>query len=178
MSVSTAGSDNEFTAFVRQQGLSLARLATLLAGGRLAGEDLLQGALEKTYLRWSRSGGIEDPEAYVRAALVNSARNSWRRRARHPERLMSHPPDATAIGSDASVVERQVLLAALSRLPAQQRAVIVLRYFEDLSEATVAGLLGCSTGTVKKQASRALIRLRADRDLAPKFDDLQEWAHD
>jgi RNA polymerase sigma-70 factor (sigma-E family) len=174
----SAASDQEFTAFVLERGLSFARLAALLTGDWAAGEDLLQNVLEKTYLRWSRGDGIANPEAYVRAALANSARSLWRRRARRPERLMGQTPEVAIGDGQAAVDQREALLGALAELPAQQRTVIVLRYFEDLTEGEVAALLGCSTGTVKKQASRAIQRLRIDHRLAATFDAMKESSHD
>jgi RNA polymerase sigma-70 factor (sigma-E family) len=174
----SAATDQEFTAFVHARGLAFARLATLLAGDWTAGEDLLQSVLEKTYLRWSRGDGIDNPEAYVRAALANSARSLWRRRSRRPERLMDQTPEVAVADGQAPLDERQALLGALAELSAQQRTVIVLRYFEELTEAEIAAVLGCSTGTVKKQASRAIQRLRFDHRLAATFDALKEITHD
>lgn len=140
-------------------------LAVLLCGGhRAEAEDLLQGVLERAYRRWPRICRGGDPERYVRAMLVNASVDRWRRLRRRPE-VLAGPgggraadpavPDQTAVLAD-----RDQLLRALALLPARQRAVIVLRYLEDLSEAQAAAVLGCSEGTVKSQSSRALARLR------------------
>ncbi len=163
-----SGSDDEFAAFVRARGPALLRLATLLAGDRTAGEDLLQSVLERTYLRWSQVS-IRDPEAYVREAMTNSMRSVWRRRRRIREQPTAQPPDRHRDGGEEVVHNRMPLLDAMRRLPAQQRLVVVLRFVEDLTEAEVATRLGCSIGTVKKQGSRALTRLRADPQLALSF---------
>lgn len=156
--------------FVRERELWLTRLAVLLAGSHSAGQDLLQDALESTYRRWAARGEIEDFEAYVRVALANAARGSWRKRARRPEDLVDHPVDAAVSSGEAALVERQALLTALRRLSPRQRTVLVLRYFEDCSEAQIAAALRCAPGTVKKQAARGLERLRADPVLAATFD--------
>jgi RNA polymerase sigma factor (sigma-70 family) len=93
----------------------------------------------------------------------------WRRRWRHREVTTGEPPEQPNVPSEATAVdERDALWRALGRLPAGQRAVIVLRYYEDMTEAQVANILGCSTGTVKSQASRALARLRVDDTLRPQ----------
>lgn len=154
------GSEEHFTAFVRANGTSLLRLATLLTGSRQSGEDVFQGALERTYARWSRSGGIEDLDAYVRRAIVHGARRQWRRRAQRPEDLVASTPDTATTSGEGEVVARAAILQALALLTRQQRAVIVLRYFADQSETQTANALGCSVGTVKAHASRGLDRLR------------------
>ncbi len=163
-----SGTDDEFATFVRARGPALLRLATLLAGDPTAGEDLLQSVLERTYLRWPQAS-IRDPEAYVRQAMTNAMRSVWRRRRRMREQPTSQPPDRHRDIGEEAIHNRMPLLDALRRLPAQQRLVIVLRFVEDLTEAEVATRLGCSTGTVKKQSSRALTRLRADPQLALSF---------
>ena len=129
-------------------------------------EDIVQDALAKTYVRWP---GIENPEAYVRRIVVNHCRNRFRRRRR--ETLLAEPPDtpAAAAGVEA-VIARRALVTALASLPVRQRAVIVLRYCLDWPEADVAAALGCSAGTVKSQAARALARLRSHPALAPEGD--------
>lgn len=166
----TSDQDVAFIRFVEERQLRLTRLAVLLAGNESAGQDLLQEVLEKTYRRWASCGGIDDFEAYVRAALANAARGAWRRRARRPEDLVGRPVDSAVSGSETAVVERQALLTALRRLSPRQRTVLVLRYFEDCSETQIAATLGCAPGTVKTQASRALERLRTDPVLAATFD--------
>ena len=147
-------SEDEFVAFVRGSGTSLLRLATLLAGGRQSGEDLFQGALERTYARWSRVGSIQDLDAYTRRVIVRAAGRQWRRRGEWREELVAAAPETAMPGGEGDVVARAAWLQALASLTRQQRAVIVLRYFADQSEAQVASLLGCSLGTVKSHASR------------------------
>lgn len=155
--------EDAFTRFVAEAGGRLARSAYLLAGGdRAAGEDLVQGALERTYRHWPRVVRAGGAEAYVRRALVNAAIN--RRRGRFREEpleaigLDGGPADATDVG--LAWAHRDEILRALRTLPPRQRAVVVLRYLDDLSEAETAAVLGCAVGSVKSQASRGLARLR------------------
>ena len=153
-------SDEEFTAFVRVHGRALARTATLLAGDRVAGEDLLQTALAQTDARW-RTSEIEDLEQYVRVVLAR-AQISWRRRLSSTERPLDVQPEELPTPDIADrMVDRGVLLAALQQLPPKQRATLVLRFFDDLSEADTAKALGCSTGSVKQHSTRGLAKLRA-----------------
>ncbi|GIF68325.1 RNA polymerase sigma factor [Asanoa ishikariensis] len=150
--------EERFRQFVRDQWAPLLRTAYLLTGDRGTAEDLVQSALEKTHRRWAR---IDTPLIYVRRVMVNTATSWWRRRRAIEVPLVAS--DAVA-GSDAylQVEQRQQLLAALRRLPPRTQAILVLRYFEDLSEADTARVLGCSVGSVKSQASRGLARLRLD----------------
>ncbi len=154
--------DIGFTEFVRARSTPLLRTAVLLVGGdRGHAEDLLQGVLERMYLRWDRIEG--PPEAYARRALAHAAVNRWRTRRRRPPELPLLDPDpgGPAPGDGAATVDlRDALVRALLTLPPRQRAVLVLRYLDDLPEDEVARALGCSVGTVKSQASRALSRLR------------------
>jgi RNA polymerase sigma-70 factor (sigma-E family) len=165
--------DEEFSAFVRARGTRLLRFATLLAGEANAGEDLLQEVLEKVYRRWVKVGQADNPEAYIRQALVNSAKRHWSRR-RDGERLVAAAPDLQSSGGHGEVLVRHTLLQALAGLSRQQRAVIVLRYFADQSEAEVARLLGCSVGNVKAHASRGIERLRSEPELALILDSVRE----
>ena len=149
----------EFEAFVVARSPALLRTAHLLTGDRGHGEDLLQQALERLYRHWRRIDG--DPEGWVRRTMVNLATDRWRRRARRPAEVGRALPDAPAPGDDhRAVEERYDLVRALRTLTARQRAVLVLRYFDDLPEAQVAALMGCSVGTVKSTSSKALARLR------------------
>ena len=165
-----AARDAAFGALVDAQGTSLLRLATLLAGDLVSAEDLVQGVLERTYRRWSQVGQAASPEAYLRAAVVNAARRRWRLRSLGREQLVALVPEVPVTGGQSAAIVRHALLEALSPLTRQQRAVIVLRYFADQSEAEVGRLLGCSIGTVKSHASRGLDRLRSDPRLAVTFD--------
>lgn len=150
-----------FDDFVRHRSLALLRLAYLLTGDRASAEDLLQTSLEKAYLRWRRICGLEHPEAYVRQMLVHGATDRGRGLRRWGQEMLSDS-DAPDAGSLGQVEDRDQLMRALKRLPKRQRAVIVLRYWDGLSEQEAAALLGCSIGTVKSQASRGLARLRQD----------------
>ncbi|MDG4834747.1 SigE family RNA polymerase sigma factor [Solwaraspora sp. WMMD1047] len=160
--------EQEFTAFVNARGAALLRVASALAGDRHAGEDLLQSALAKAYARWPRIRG--DAEPYVRRILYNDQVSGWRRRGRRPAEVsLDALPDRAAGGHlDHDTAVRLLLQDALRTLPPRQRAVLVLRYLEDLSVEQTAEALGCQVGTVASQASRALAKLRAQ---VPAFDD-------
>ncbi|MDG4827334.1 SigE family RNA polymerase sigma factor [Asanoa sp. WMMD1127] len=153
--------EERFREFVRNQWAPLLRTAYLLTGDRGTAEDLVQSALEKTHRRWTRILRTDAPEVYVRRVMVNTASSWWRRR--RPIEVPLVASDGGA-GADAylQIEQRQQLLAALRRLPPRTQAVLVLRYFEDRSEAETARVLGCSVGSVKSQASRGLARLRLD----------------
>lgn len=151
--------DSEFTEFVHGQWNSLYRTAYLLTGDHQAAEDLLQATLTKVYLRWSRIGGMEQPGAYARRMLVNQS-SSWRRRRSAAERVVAVVPQDPAPSFDDDVVGREVMWQLIRALPARQRAVLVLRYYEGLSEAEIADVLGVAPGTVKAQAHAAVATLR------------------
>ena len=138
-------------------------MALGIAGDRASAEDALQGAFAKAYASWSRVSSASHPEAYVRRMVVNeiisSRRSAWFRR----ERSTAEPDVGASVASpESGVVDRDAVWAAVQSLPVRQRAVIVLRYYEDLSEAEIAQVLGCSRGTVKSQASAALKNLRGE----------------
>ncbi|ADP81185.1 SigE family RNA polymerase sigma factor [Pseudofrankia inefficax] len=162
-----------FEAFVVGAADRLLLSAVLLVGGDwAAGEDLLQGAFERVYRHWSRVADGQ-PEAYVRRALVNAATSRWRRlRVRVAEVPLvvdgEWAIDVAAADIDHAdrLSQHEDLVRALRSLPPRQRAVVVLRYFEDLPEAEVAAALGCSVGSVRSQASRGLARLRGSEHLA------------
>jgi RNA polymerase sigma-70 factor (sigma-E family) len=160
--------DDGFREFVQTRYGELLRVAYLLAGSEHEAEDLLQGALLRVMRRWHR---IDDPVPYVRRTMINLHVSRWRRyRARElvtsvvPERPVRDPAD--------QVSDRQTLMSALRALPPRTRAVIVLRYWVDLSEAETAALLGCSVGSVKSNASRGLSRLREALPAASASDRL------
>jgi RNA polymerase sigma-70 factor (sigma-E family) len=140
---------------------TLLRTAYLLTGDHQLAEDLLQTALVKTYLAWDRVR--VDPEAYVRRVLVTTSTSWWRRRWHSEEPTERLPERSGPVGDDAHE-ERGRLWPHLRALPARQRAVVVLRYYEDLPEAEIAALMGCSAGTVKSQAHRAISTLRRRLD--------------
>lgn len=150
----------DFDEFVAVRSSALLRTSYLLTRDHALAEDLLQTALAKAWFAWARIEGR--PESYVRRILVNTYTSWWRRRwngehtvAEVPEQPVEHPEEA---GHD--------LWVALGRLPRRQRAAVVLRYFEDLSAAETARVMGCSVGTVKSQTSKALAKLRIDPALA------------
>ncbi|MEV2217700.1 SigE family RNA polymerase sigma factor [Streptomyces sp. NPDC050997] len=154
-----------FREFVDNRSSALLKTAVLLCGGdRHAGEDLLQSALVKAAGKWQR---IDEPEAYVRRILYRQQVSRWRLKWRGREVTVAEPPEgAGALDAAAAADLRVVMREALSRLTARQRTVLVLRYFEDLPEADVARLLGCSVGTVRSTTHRSLARLRT---LAPEL---------
>ncbi|MFF5571453.1 SigE family RNA polymerase sigma factor [Streptomyces luteogriseus] len=155
-----ASSHDGFREFVAMRSTALLRLAVLLTGGdRHAAEDLLQIALMKAYGRWAR---IDQHEAYVRQVMYRQQVNRWRLRRHRAETTVPVLPESgTGADTGADSELRIALWAALGRLSKRQRAVVVLRYFEDLPEAEVAALLGCPIGTVRSTAHRSLAKLRA-----------------
>jgi len=159
--------DASFEEFVAGSAARLFTMARLLTGGhRAEAEDLLQGAYERTYRRWRRVSRQADPERYVRQVLVNASVDRWRWLRRHRELPLiaggadPGPADPATVDTASAVADRDLLLRGLAGLPPRQRAVLVLRYFEDLPEAETALILGCSVGTVKSQTARGLARLR------------------
>lgn len=155
-----------FRDFVDSRSSTLLRTAVLLCGGdRHAGEDLLQNALVRAAGRWQK---IEEPEAYVRQVLYRQQISRWRLKWPRREVSVAEPPEPEGLNDEpgAATELRLVMRQALSRLTARQRTVLVLRYFEDLPEADVARLLGCSVGTVRSTTHRSLARLRS---LAPEL---------
>ncbi|MCX4548292.1 SigE family RNA polymerase sigma factor [Streptomyces sp. NBC_01387] len=163
-----ATDQESFRKFVANRSTALLRTAVLLSGGdRHAGEDLLQNALVKAAGRWHR---IDEPEAYVRQILYRQQVSRWRLKGRRKELTVAEPPDRDGSADAAGAAElRLVMRDALARLTARQRTVLVLRYFEDLPEADVARLLGCTVGTVRSTAHRSLAKLRT---LAPELSAL------
>jgi RNA polymerase sigma-70 factor (sigma-E family) len=148
--------------FIAERGRPLLCAAKLLTGSQEAAEDLLQAALERLLKHWSEIDG--DPEGYLRRTLYNLAADGWRRRRTSIAGLRRLQAGEAAAARGPTATEmvdlRDALVRLMLRLPARQRTVIVLRYWERLSEAEVAELLGCSVGNVKSAASRGLARLR------------------
>ena len=155
------GDDEEFAAFMRGRYAALVRAGSLLVGNTAAGEDLVQTALTKTAMRWGRLADKGAAEAYTRTTMVRlAARWGGRRwRGEYPTAVL---PETAAPDETVRLDTADALARALVRLPYQQRAVLVLRYYEQLSEQETAATLGCSLGTVKSRTSRALAALRAD----------------
>lgn len=167
----SADMEEEFREFVAARSGALLRTAYLLAGDWATAEDLLQTSLTKTYLAWKRLGEIEAVEPYTRRVLVNTATSWWRRRW-HGEKPTEVLPEQPGPDRHEEAVERDALWQHVRTLPTRQRAVLVLRFYEDLSEAQTADLLDISIGTVKSQTARALATLRrrlgsSEGDLAP-----------
>jgi RNA polymerase sigma-70 factor (sigma-E family) len=152
-----------FDEFVASRSVALLRTAYLLTGDHGLAEDLLQTVLAKCWFAWGRIDGPAEP--YVRRALVTTYATWWRRRWR-AERPTGELPEPGAPAETGPVEDRDALWRALGALPRRQRAVVVLRYYEDLSEADTAAALGIGVGTVKSQAAKALAALRRDGDLA------------
>lgn len=155
-----------FRGFVASRFNALVRSAYLLTGDEATAQDLVQTALLQTWRRWPRIAQKDDPEGYVRRVIMTTFL-SWRRRRWRfelPTAEFDDPAGVVDEGEQADV--RDCVRRALGTLPRRQRAVVVLRYFDDLSEADTARALGCSVGTVKSQAARALTRLRSGAELS------------
>ena len=157
----------EFDGFVRAQADRLLRVGYLLTGDLGEAEDFVQEALARVARRWGRVASMASPAGYARQVLVNLVIDGAARRSRRGGELagtssweLEHRADPHSEEPFALVDGRLTLLEALLRLPARPRAVLVLRYWEDVSEADTAELLGISVGTVKSMASRGLVRLR------------------
>ncbi len=151
--------DEGFAAFVRDRSTRLARTAFLLTADRHLAEDLLQATLAKVADRWTRIASQGDPTAYVRTVMLHTA-ISWRRRRWRSEVPTATLPERLASDPGGALVD-EGLRAALAQVPPRQRAALVLRYYDDLSEAETAEILGCSVGTVKSQTAKGLARLRS-----------------
>ncbi|HWG62347.1 MAG TPA: SigE family RNA polymerase sigma factor [Streptosporangiaceae bacterium] len=153
-----------FREYVDTRSGSLLRMAYLLTRNRADAEDLVQAALAKTYQAWDRIQDRRAVDGYVRRAIVNTHISWWRRR-----RLEEYPtdeiPDRPVADHAADSELTDALRRALERLPQRMRAAVVLRYYEDMSEAEVAQVLGVSLGTVKSTVSRAVAKLRIDAEL-------------
>ncbi len=150
-------SDADFDEFVRATWPALYRTAYLMLGDRAEAEDLVQSALAKTYASWGRVRDLSAAPGYARTTLLNTAKSWFRRtswRNEHPTEVLPEH------GHDSDPTDRPAVIVALGQLPPRQRAVVVLRYYDDLSVAETAAALGIAEGTVKSQTSDALDRLR------------------
>jgi RNA polymerase sigma-70 factor (sigma-E family) len=164
-------SEAAFAEFMRGRWPMFVRLGYGLTGDQRLGEDLARAALAKAYASWPKVLRAGDPDVYVRRIMLNASQGRLRRR---PGRGVRGPrADAVAEPGTAPQAggagERPALLAALLRLPAAQRSVVLLRYWMDMTETEVAATLGCSVGSVKSQAARALAELRVGEDLAEEM---------
>jgi RNA polymerase sigma-70 factor (sigma-E family) len=155
----------EFDAFVVARSQALLRTAYLLVQDEQLAEDLLQTALTKAWFAWRR---VQEPEAYVRRILVTTSASWWRRKWTRETPTADLPESPVAADGMA---DRQDLWDAVGHLPGRQRAVVVLRFLEDRTEAETANLLGCSVSTVKSQSTKALAKLRLDAAVAPVPDE-------
>ncbi|WP_371476754.1 SigE family RNA polymerase sigma factor [Kitasatospora sp. NBC_00315] len=156
------GSDVEdFTSFVQARSAALFRTALLLTGERHAADDLVQSTLEKVYRHWRRVRSADVPEAYARRILVNLANDRWRRQRGHAETPLHDDAGGERVDPYKGVDARDELMRTLQELPTSMRTVLVLRYFEELSDAEIAGLMNTSASTVRSQASRGLAKLRS-----------------
>lgn len=159
------GERPQFDDFVAARSSQLLRTAYLLTRDWGLAEDLLQTALTKAWSSWDRIG--DEPEPYVRRIIVNAFSSAWRRKWRGEIPHGELPDTGAHAGHAEAITDRDALWQALGRLPHRQRAVVVLRFYEDLDEAGVADVLGISVGTVKSQTSKAMARLRIDDTLMP-----------
>ncbi|GIG56034.1 DNA-directed RNA polymerase sigma-70 factor [Longispora fulva] len=157
--------EGDFRDFVAARSSALLRTAYLLIGDWHQAQDLLQTALAKTYLAWRRLGELDAVEPYARKVLVNTV-TSWRRRRWHGERPTGALPERVVGDATDERLASDELWQQIKNLPVRQRAVLVLRYYEDQTEVETAQLLGISVGTVKSQHSRAIASLRSP--LAPE----------
>lgn len=167
----TVSEPDGFRDFVVGRSPALIRSAWLLTGSEATAQDLVQIALAKTWSRWSRITRQDAPEAYVRRVLL-STYLTWRRRRWRDEIAVGSMPDRTDkrdVFAEADV--RRSVSEALATLPRRQRAVVVLRFFDDLTEAQAADALGCAVGTVKSQTAKALTKLRACQLLDGVWDE-------
>ncbi|MDQ4054269.1 MAG: SigE family RNA polymerase sigma factor [Actinomycetota bacterium] len=149
----------DFESWLVAREPALQRLAALLAGDSHGAQDLLQTTLAKLYLAWDRLDHTESVDAYARRILVNEHRSAWRRPSRRREVVTDLVPEGATVDHDYDG-SREAVWAFVQSLPPRQRAVIVLRYYEELTEPETAEVLGISVGTVKSQASRAIAALR------------------
>lgn len=153
-----------FRDYVAARQRALLRTARMLTGDEQLAEDLVQTTLERVWPHWQRVAGDRDPDAYVRRVMVNTYSSWWRRKWRGEQSTSDLPEITTANDDFARADLTDALRRLLPTLPPRQRAVLVLRYYEDLTEAATADVLGCSVGTVKSQTSKALARLRLSND--------------
>ena len=164
--------ERAFEEFIAESGDSLLRLATLLTADRGLGEDVYQETLHRLFMRWSR---VDNPGGFCRQVMHNLVIDLVRARQRRPRELELHDnydgKDPQSCDPASAAELRPTVLAALDTLTVQQRAIVVLRYFEDRSQDEVAELLGVSPGTVKSTASRAVAQLRAQPGLVALFAD-------
>jgi RNA polymerase sigma-70 factor (sigma-E family) len=169
--------DTEFSEFMHGRWAQLVRLGYGLTGDQQLAEDLAQTALARAYASWPRVRRTGNPDAYVRRIMLNANYGRFRKR-RVAERLTDVPPDTATADPAGRHDDRAALMSALATLPDGQRAVVVLRYWMDMTETEVAAALGCSVGNVKSQASRALAKLRRSGGLSAEQGLAEEISHE
>ncbi len=152
--------DLEFTSWLTAREPALQRTAHLLTGDVHSAQDLMQTTLAKLYLKWEHVRNADNIDAYARKALVNEFRTTWRRPLRRVEQIVELVPEEPAPASPEYDGGHEAVWAFVCSLPPKQRAVVVLRFYEQLTESEIADLMGISIGTVKSQSSRALAALR------------------
>jgi RNA polymerase sigma-70 factor (sigma-E family) len=169
MGAKARAKDEEFTAYLHARQPSLLRTAYLLTGDRNHAEDILQTSLAKLYLAWDKVHDRNAVDAYVRRIMVNENNSLWRRGWKKREFATDEIPDH-AVSDEYDEGTNDALWQVVQTLPAKARAVVVLRYYEQMTEAETADVLGISVGTVKSQCSRALaaLRDRVPADLHPR----------
>lgn len=157
------GDRSQFAEFARARAGALHRAAYLMVGDSQLAQDLVQEALTKTYAAWPRLRDPQNAEAYCRKAITTTAISWFRRKGWNNERPTEHLPEDTSgvAGPEPSVSDRDAVWRALLALPPRQRATLVLRFYEDLTEAQTAQTMGCAVGTVKSQVSAGLAKLRS-----------------
>ena len=155
-----SAAEARFAQWASARARPMQRLAYFLCGDWQLSEDLVQEAFVSCARHWRRLERVENPDAYVRKALINQCRSHWRRGSTRHDRL-GVSADVAVVDHSQRHADRDELLLALRNLPARQRAAVVLRYYEELSEAETADVLGCSVGTVKSQTHKALASMRA-----------------
>ena len=166
--------DEEFESWLLAREPALQRTAHLLTGDVHSAQDLVQLTLAKVYLSWDRIRDRANDDAYARRVLLNEHRTAWRRPVRRREQVTDDVPDRQAPGQPEYDGRREAVWRFVASLPPKQRAVIVLRFYEQLTEAEIADLMGISVGTVKSQSSRALAALRAHLPDHPELSEEEE----
>jgi len=162
-----SGEEIPFSEFMAARWAPLFRTAYLITGDRHQAEELLQAALAKTYVKWSRIASKQAADSYVRTTMFNTAASGWRKHRR--EHLTDSLPEVASDGGLPQTSDRLDLWTHIQELPPRMRATLVLRFYDDLTEAQTAAELGCSVGSVKSQTHRALARLR--EAMGDRFDD-------
>lgn len=168
------GDDLGFEPWLAAREAALQRTAHLLTGDVHAAQDLVQNTLAKLYLRWEHVRDAGNVDAYARKVLVNEFRTAWRRPLRRVEQVVETVPDRPAPESPEYDGSHEAVWRFVCSLPPKQRAVVVLRFYEQLTEAEIAELMGISLGTVKSQSSRALASLRAALPDHPEISDVED----